>query len=72
LLPEIAVETVLPHACTSDPSPKLLLNTDPSIVKLFNHESCPPKNPHRQALALYLVIELIDLDPVIGIDVSLC
>jgi hypothetical protein len=29
----------------------------------------PPKNPP-PALALYLVIELIDLDPVIGIDVS--
>jgi hypothetical protein len=28
------------------------------------------QNPTTTALALYLVIELIDLDPVIGIDVS--
>jgi hypothetical protein len=30
----------------------------------------PSKEPPPPALALYLVIELIDLDPVIGIDVS--
>jgi hypothetical protein len=56
---------MLAHQIKSKP----LLNTDPSIVKLFNHESCPQRTPP-PALALYLVIELIDLDPVIRIDVS--
>jgi hypothetical protein len=50
--------------------PKPLLNTDPSINNYSIFESCPSKEPPPPALARYLVIELIDLDPVIGINVS--
>ena len=65
---EIAPEPVLPPACAWLPKPKPLLNTAPSIVKLFNLESCP-ENDLPLLYGLYLVMSLTVL-PTVGVLLS--